>query len=349
MTQTMRAVVYQRTGLFTLEERPVPRIQTPTDAIVRVTLASICSSDLHIKGGFVPKAVPGTIVGHEFVGVVEEIGAQVRTVKPGDRVAVNVETFCGHCFFCQRGFVNNCTDPSGGWALGCRIDGGQAEYVRVPYADQGLCPIPEGVTDRQALFVGDILATGFWGARIAEIGPEDTVLILGAGPTGLCTLQCVLLRTPRRVLAVEPDPARRALALAQGWADQAVEPGPRAAELLARWTDGRGADVVLEAAGGRDTFQTAWQLARPNGTVVVVAMYEEPQLLPLPDMYGKNLTFKTGGVDACHCGEILELIAAGRLNAEPLITHTYPLDQVMEAYELFEQKGDGVLKIAVQP
>ena len=349
MTQTMRAVVYQRTGLFTLEERPVPRIQTPTDAIVRVTLASICSSDLHIKGGFVPKAVPGTIVGHEFVGVVEEIGAQVRTVKPGDRVAVNVETFCGRCFFCQRGFVNNCTDPSGGWALGCRIDGGQAEYVRVPYGDNGLTKIPEGVTDRQSLFTGDILSTGYWAAQIGEIQPGDTVAVLGGGPTGLCTMMCARLYRPAHILAVEPDPARRPLALAQGWADQAVEPGPRAAELLTRWTDGRGADVVLEAAGGRDTFQTAWQLARPNGTVVVVAMYEEPQLLPLPDMYGKNLTFKTGGVDACHCGEILELIAAGRLNAEPLITHTYPLDQVMEAYDLFEQKGDGVLKIAVQP
>ena len=179
--------------------------------------------------------------------------------------------------------------------------------------------------------------------------PGDTVLVLGAGPTGLCTMMCARLYRPAHILAVEPDPARRALALAQGWADEAVEPGPHAAEVLRSWTDGRGADVVLEAAGGRDTFQTAWQLARPNATVTVVAMYEEPQVLPLPDMYGKNLTFKTGGVDACHCGEILELIAAGKLNAEPLITHTYPLERVMEAYDLFEQKGDGVLKIAVQP
>ena len=175
------------------------------------------------------------------------------------------------------------------------------------------------------------------------------VLVLGAGPTGLCTMMCARLYRPAHILAVEPEPARRALALAQGWADEAVEPGPRAAEVLKSWTDGRGADVVLEAAGGRDTFQTAWQLARPNATVTVVAMYEEPQVLPLPDMYGKNLTFKTGGVDACHCGEILELIAAGKLNAEPLITHTYPLERVMEAYDLFEQKGDGGLKIAVQP
>ena len=294
MRENMRAVVYREQGVFALEERPVPKIQDQTDAIVRVTLTSICSSDLHIKGGFVPRSVPGTIVGHEFVGVVEAVGEQVASVQPGDRVAVNVETFCGRCFFCQRGFVNNCTDPSGGWALGCRIDGGQAEYVRVPYADNGLTKIPDSVTDRQALFTGDILSTGYWAAQISQIQPGDTVLV-ALSQSGLCTMMCARLYRPAHILAVEPDPARRALALAQGWADEAVEPGPRAAEVLKSWTDGRGADVVLEAAGGRDTFQTAWQLARPNATVTVAAMYEEPQVLPLPDMYGKNLTFKTGG------------------------------------------------------
>ena len=345
----MLAYTYVERGKFELREKQKPALQDDRDAIIRVTLASICTSDLHIKHGSVPRAVPGVTVGHEMVGVVEAVGPAVAAVKPGDRVAVNVETFCGECFFCKHGYVNNCTDPNGGWALGCRIDGGQAEYVRVPYADNGLTKIPDSVTDRQALFTGDILSTGYWAAQISQIQPGDTVLVLGAGPTGLCTMMCARLYRPAHILAVEPDPARRALALAQGWADEAVEPGPHAAEVLKSWTDGRGADVVLEAAGGRDTFQTAWQLARPNATVTVVAMYEELQVLPLPDMYGKNLTFKTGGVDACHCGEILELIAAGKLNAEPLITHTYPLERVMEAYDLFEQKGDGVLKIAVQP
>lgn len=345
----MLAYTYVERGKFELQEKQKPALQDDRDAIIRVTLASICTSDLHIKHGSVPRAVPGVTVGHEMVGVVEAVGPAVAAVKPGDRVAVNVETFCGECFFCKHGYVNNCTDPNGGWALGCRIDGGQAEYVRVPYADNGLTKIPDSVTDRQALFTGDILSTGYWAAQISQIQPGDTVLVLGAGPTGLCTMMCARLYRPAHILAVEPDPARRALALAQGWADEAVEPGPHAAEVLKSWTDGRGADVVLEAAGGRDTFQTAWQLARPNATVTVVAMYEEPQVLPLPDMYGKNLTFKTGGVDACHCGEILELIAAGKLNAEPLITHTYPMERVMEAYDLFEQKGDSVLKIAVQP
>ena len=156
----MFAYTYVAKGKFELLDKPKPVLQDSRDAIVRVTLASVCTSDLHIKHGSVPRAVPGITVGHEMVGIVEETGSAVTSVRPGDRVTVNVETFCGKCFFCQHGWVNNCTDSNGGWALGCRIDGGQAEYVRVPYADQGLNRIPDTVTDRQALFVGDILATG---------------------------------------------------------------------------------------------------------------------------------------------------------------------------------------------
>ena len=204
----MLTYTYVSKGTFALMERPKPVLQHERDAIVKVTLASICSSDLHIKHGSVPRAVPGITVGHEMVGIVEEVGSAVTNVKPGDRVTVNVETFCGECFFCKKGFVNNCTDQNGGWALGCRIDGGQAEYVRVPFADQGLNKIPDGVTDRQALLVGDVLATGFWAARISEITPEDTVLILGAGPTGICTLLCVMLHSPKRIIVCEKDASR---------------------------------------------------------------------------------------------------------------------------------------------
>ena len=177
------AYTYISPGKFELIDKPKPELQGPRDAIVRITLGSICTSDLHIKYGSVPRAVPGITVGHEMVGIAEEVGAEVRNVKAGDRVTVNVETFCGECFFCKNGFVNNCTDPNGGWALGCRIDGGQAEYVRVPYADQGLNRIPDSVSDEQALFVGDVLATGFWAARISEIKPDDTVQIpVGPAP-----------------------------------------------------------------------------------------------------------------------------------------------------------------------
>ena len=165
----MLSYTYISKGIFGLVEKPKPTIQHERDAIVKVTLASICSSDLHIKHGSVPRAVEGITVGHEMVGIVEEVGSAVTHVKVGDRVTVNVETFCGECFFCKKGFVNNCIDKNGGWALGCRIDGSQAEYVRVPFADQGLNKIPDTVTDRQALLVGDVLATGYWAAKISEI------------------------------------------------------------------------------------------------------------------------------------------------------------------------------------
>lgn len=346
----MKAVVYKEKGVFSLEERPRPSLRDPKDAIVKITLCSICSSDIHIKHGSVPRAVPGTIVGHEMVGEVVETGPAVTKCRPGDRVAVNVETFCGECFFCQRGFVNNCTDEHGGWALGCRIDGGQAEYVRVPFADNGLNLIPEGVSDEQALFTGDILSTGYWAAQISEIKKEDTVLVLGAGPTGLCTLMCAALYEPGAIICTDISEERLELVRSRKLADQVLNPLKEdTVEAVRAMTGGRGADVVIEAAGGEDTFRMAWEAARPNGTVCVVAMYEEAQQLPLPDMYGKNLTFKTGGVDANACDEILRLIAEGRLDTTCLITHRFTLDQVMEAYDIFENKKEHVMKIAVKP
>lgn len=346
----MKAVVYKGNGRIALEERPKPALLDERDAIVEVTLTTICSSDLHIKHGAVPRAVPGTILGHEFVGRVTEVGSAVKKVKPGDRVAVNVETFCGTCFFCKRGFVNNCADENGGWALGCRIDGGQAEYARIPFADNGLTVIPDHVTDEQALFNGDLLSTGYWAAKIGGIQPADTVAVIGAGPTGLCTMLCARLYTPAKVFAIDTDEYRLRLAKERGLADEILLPGrDDAVSAIRAATDGRGADVVFEVAGGADTFQTAWKIARPNASVVIVAMYEESQTLPLPEMYGKNLTFKTGGVDGSYCQEIMDLTASGKLDARFLITHRCSLEQIMEAYEVFEQKRDHVIKYAVRP
>ena len=342
----MKALTYLERGRFAVTEKPKPVVTDPRDAVVRVTLGSICTSDLHIKHGSVPRAVPGITVGHEMVGVVEAVGAEVKTVCPGDRVTVNVETFCGECYFCRHGWVNNCTDPNGGWALGCRIDGGQAEFVRVPHADQGLDKIPDGVTDEQALFVGDILATGFWAARISEITPEDTVLIIGAGPTGVCTLACVLLKQPKRVIVCEKDPTR--IALVREHYPDVLLCRPEACEDFVRaHSDHGGADVVLEVAGAKDTFELAWRCARPNAIVTVVALYDEAQTLPLPDMYGKNLIFKTGGVDGCDCAEILRLIAQGKIDTTPLITHRFPLSEIEEAYRIFQNRLDGVIKVAI--
>ena len=343
----MLAYTYIEKGKFELIEKKRPVLLDAKDAIVKVTLSSICTSDLHIKHGAVPRAVPGITVGHEMVGIVEEIGADVKNVKPGDRVTVNVETFCGECYFCKKGYVNNCTDQNGGWALGCRIDGGQTEYVRVPYADQGLNKIPDGVSDRQALFVGDVLATGFWAARISEITEEDTVLILGAGPTGLCTLQCVMLKNPKRIIVCEKDESRIRF-VREHYPQVLVTVPENVKAFVLENSDHGGADVVLEVAGADTTFRTAWECARPNAIVTVVALYDEAQVLPLPDMYGKNLTFKTGGVDGCDCKEILKLIEEGKIDTEPLITHTYPLTEIETAYELFEGKQDGVIKVAIE-
>ena len=344
----MKAVVYKGNGEIALEDRPVPKILDDRDAIIKVTLTTICSSDIHIKHGAVPRAVPGTILGHEFVGRVVETGSAVKKIKPGDRVSVNVETFCGECFFCKRGFVNNCTDPDGGWALGCRIDGGQAEYVRIPFADNGLTVIPDHVSDEQALFNGDILSTGYWAAKIGELNPADTVAVIGAGPTGLCTMMCARLYTPARIIAIDTDEYRLNLAKEKGLADITLVAGRDDPEkVIKELTDGRGADTVFEVAGGADTFQTAWKIARPNAVVVVVAMYEEAQELPLPDMYGKNLVFKTGGVDGSYCREIMDLTACGKLDAGFLITHRCSLNDIMNAYDIFENKKDHVIKYAV--
>ena len=305
----MLAYTYIEHGKFELIEKPKPGLKDPRDAIVRVTLGSICTSDLHIKHGSVPRALPGTTVGHEMVGIVEQVGADVTSIRPGDRVTVNVETFCGECFFCRHGYVNNCTDANGGWALGCRIDGGQAEYVRVPYADQGLNRIPDAVSDEQALFVGDVLATGFWAARISEITEKDTVLIIGAGPTGICTLLCVMLKHPRRIIVCEKSPERIRL-VREHYPDVQVVKPEDCREIVLRSSDHGGADVVLEVAGTDDTF-------------------------------------RTGGVDGCDCAEILRLIEEGKIDTMPLITHRFPLNEIEEAYRIFENKLDGVMKVAV--
>lgn len=342
----MKAAVWDGGAQVRLVQKEVPVIEHPHEAIVKVSMAAICSSDLHILHGAVPEAKRGVTLGHEMVGTIVQCGSAVKRFAPGERVSVNVETSCGSCFYCRNGFVNNCSDPLGGWSLGRRIDGGQAEYVRVPYADQGLNRIPDSVSDEQALFVGDILATGFWAVRISEISQEDTVLIIGAGPTGICTLLCAMLKKPKRIVVCEKDPARAAFVRERY--PEVLVCGPEECEAFVReHSDHGGADVVLEAAGAKNTFELAWKCARPNAVVTVVALYDEPQSLPLPKMYGKNLTFKTGGVDGCDCEEILKLIEAGKIDTTPLITHRFALEDIEQAYELFENRRDGVIKTAV--
>ena len=215
-----------------------------------------------------------------------------------------------------------------------------------PLCRSGLNRIPEGVSDEQALFVGDILATGFWAARISEISSDDTVLIIGAGPTGICTLLCTMLKHPRRIVVCEKSEERIRF-VHEHYPEVIVVRPEECVEQIRKLSSHGGADVVIEVAGAEDTFRLAWECARPNAIVTIVALYDRPQQLPLPDMYGKNLTFKTGGVDGCDCAEILRLIAEGKIDTTPLITHRFPLDKIEEAYRIFENRQDGVIKVAI--
>lgn len=343
----MKALIWNQNGTIELTEKEYPKILDKRDAIVKVTLSSICTSDLHIIKGFVPRAIPDTVLGHEFVGEVVEVGSGIENLKPGDRVAANCETFCGECYFCKHGFINNCSN--GGWKLGCTIDGCQAEYVRVPYADCGLTKLPDNVSYENALFVGDILSSGYWGAELCEIKPQDTVAIIGAGPVGLCAMLSARTMNARKIVAIDTDDYRLKLAQKQGLADVVINPNNTNAEtVIKELTENRGADCVIEAAGGEKTLQTAWQIARANAIIAIVAMYEENQTLPLPKMYGKNLIFKTGGVDAVHCDKLVKLISEGKINTDFLISATFSLENIKEAYRIFEQKQNNCLKIAVK-
>ncbi len=330
-----------------LVEKPYPQIIDSRDAIVKVTLSSICTSDLHIKHGFVPLAKQGVTLGHEFVGEIVEIGSAIQNLKIGDKVSANVETFCGECFFCKRGFINNCT--SGGWQLGCKIDGAQAEYVRVPFADMGLNKLPQNVSFRNALFVGDVLASGYFGAELCEIKSEDTIAIIGSGPVGLCTMASARVMNANTVIAIDVDNKRLEIAKEQGLADYILNPNECDIETeIKNLTFGRGADCVVEAAGGENTFEMAWKIARANAIVALVGMYEKAQTLPLPNMYGKNLIFKTGGVDARHSEKLLKYIFEGKINTDFLITQSFNFNDIERAYKFFEEKPEFCLKVALE-
>ena len=342
----MKALVYKKNGKIELCEKPVPEIQDANDAIVKVTLSTICTSDLHIIHGAVPSAKEGVTLGHEFVGEITQTGKNVKNLKIGDRVSANCITFCGECGFCKRGFINNCIN--GGWEIGCKIDGCQAEYVRVPFANTGLTKLPDNVSDENALFVGDILSSGYFGAELCEIKNGDIVAIIGAGPVGLCSMMCAKLLGASKVIAIDIDDKRLEIAQSQTLADYFLNPETTDIEKAVKEiTKNNGADGVIEAAGGENPFELSWKIARPNSVVAVVAMYEKPQILPLPRMYGKNLIFKTGGVDAIHCEKLVKYISEGKISTDFLISKKMPLNNIIEAYKLFEEKSSGCLKIAI--
>lgn len=345
----MKALIYnpKTEKRIELTEKEIPKIKDPKDAIVKVTLSAICTSDLHIKNGFVPLAKEGIVLGHEFTGEIIEIGNEVKKLTKGDRVCANCETFCGECYFCKRGFINNC--EHGGWELGCKIDGGQAEYVRVPYADNGLTKLPKNVSYENALFVGDILSSGYFGAEMCNIKSGDIIAVIGAGPVGLCAMICAKIFNAKKVIAIDIDNTRLEIAKGKKLADYVFN--PRKVDInreIKALTQNRGADGVIECAGTPETFKMSWEIARPNATVGIVAMYEKDLNFPLPEMYGKNLTFKTGGVDAIHCEKLVNLISQGEITTDFLITQRYKLSNIIQAYEFFEQKPQGCLKVIVE-
>ena len=342
----MKALIWKNKNIKVVE-KPYPKIMDNRDAIVKVTLSSICTSDLHIKHGFVPAAKNGVTLGHEFVGEVVEIGSAIKNIKIGDRVSGNVETFCGECFFCKRGFINNCIQ--GGWHIGCKIDGAQAEYIRVPFADMGLNVLPNNVSYKNALFVGDVLASGYFGAELCEIKTEDTVAIIGSGPVGLCSMASARVMNANKIIAIDKDSNRLQVALKQGLADIVLNPNECDIETeIKKLTENRGADCVIEAAGGENTFEMAWKIARPNAIVALVGMYEKPQSLPLPQMYGKNLIFKTGGVDAKHSEKLLKYISEDKINTDFMITQIFSFEEIEKAYQFFEEKPEFCLKVALE-
>lgn len=345
----MKALVYIGDKKIELKEIENPKIIDGKDAIVKVQLSSICTSDFHIINGQVPRANKNIVLGHEFVGEVVEIGSEVKKLNIGDRVSANCITFCGECYYCKNGFINNC--EKGGWEIGCRINGCQAEYVRVPFADMSLNIIPQNVTYKNALFVGDILASGYFGAELCDMKNNDTVSVIGAGPVGLCAMMSARAFGAKKIIAIDINEDRLNIAKENKLADFFINPNKvsNIEEYIKDINKGRLSDGTIEAAGRENTFDLAWKIARPNSVVALVAMYEKPQILPLNIMYGKNLIFKTGGVDAIHSDEILQLISQGKLNTDFLITHTIKLDNILRGYKIFDKKEDNCIKIAVEP
>ncbi|HZK83232.1 MAG TPA: alcohol dehydrogenase [Desulfosporosinus sp.] len=343
----MKAFVYHGPKNMSLDQVPDPKILKPTDAIIRVTTSTICGTDKHIRNGGMPQIEAGRIIGHEFCGEVMEIGTGVKKFKKGDKVAVSCVTQCMACHYCKRGIYSHCVD--GSWIFGYMIDGCQADYVRVPYADNGMYLIPDGLTDEDVLFVGDILSTGYFGAENGNIESGDTVAVYGSGPVGMCAMATARLWGPSRIVAVDIDQSRLDFALKQGWADYGLNPNNvDVTQALKDFTKGRGADVTIEANGFEATFKAAIDGVRPGGTVSIIGVFEKPQILEMNKLWIKNITIKMGLVKANHIPRLIDMIKEGKLDMKPLITHTIPLSQVAEGYDIFEEKRDNAIKVLLK-
>jgi alcohol dehydrogenase len=331
----MKALVYGGPGQRAWESVPDPSILEPTDAIVRIDSSTICGTDLHILKGDVPETTPGTVLGHEAVGTVVEIGAAVTTIVPGDRVLISCITSCGRCRFCKEGHYGLCTG-GGGWIFGHLINGLQAELARVPFADTSVYKVPDGLSDEQVLFLADILPTAYEvGVLNGRVEPGDTVAIVGAGPIGLAAIMTAQLHTPGRIIAIDLAESRLEKALEFG-ADVVINNGSE--DPLARvmeLTGGLGADVAMEAVGVPETFELCTELIRPGGRVANIGVHGHPATLHLEKLWIKDVLIATGLVDTTTTPKLLKLIEGGKLDPTAFATHRFALDDTEEAYDVF--------------
>jgi alcohol dehydrogenase len=336
----MRALVYHGPGNKAWEEVPRPVILDTTDAIVRVDAVTICGSDLHILKGDLPEVTEGRILGHEAVGTVEEVGPGVKNVKSGDRVLVSCITACGACRFCREGRYGQCLG-GGGWILGHNIDGTQAEYVRVPFADTSTYPVPSGSTDEEILMLADILPTSYEvGVLNGSVRPGDVVAIVGAGPIGLAATMGARLFSPSHVVSIDLADVRLDAAKHFG-ADTVVNNSREDAIAVVReLTGGLGADVAIEAVGAPATFELAAELVRPGGRVANIGVHGKSATLHLERFWTTDLTFTTGLVDTYSTPTLLKLVSSGQLDASQFVTHHFDLDQFEEAYDVFARAAE---------
>jgi alcohol dehydrogenase len=345
----MKALVYNGPGRRGWDSVPDPTIIDPTDAVVRIDTSTICGSDLHILRGDVPETVAGTVLGHEAVGTVVEVGAGVTTIVPGDRVLMSCVTSCGSCQYCKKGRYGQCLG-GGGWIFGHMINGLQAEFARVPFADNSVYKVAEGLSDEQVLFLADILPTAFEvGVINGQVAPGDTVAIVGAGPIGLAAILTARLYSPGRIVAIDLDDNRLQSARRFG-ADVTINNGRQdAVASMMELTDGLGADVAFEAVGVPQTFELATELVRPCGRVANIGVHGKPATLHLEKLWIRDVTITTGLVDTSSIPQLLRLITSGRLDPSLFATHRFPLSETMAAYDTFEDAAKtNALKVVLQ-
>lgn len=344
----MKALVYHGPGQKAWEEVPNPQIQQPTDALVRIDTTTICGSDLHILKGDTPEVTDGRVLGHEGVGTVVSVGSAVRNFHEGDRVLISCISACGRCEYCRKGMYGQCLN-GGGWILGHLVDGTQAEYVRIPFADNSLYRVPEQLSNEQVLFLSDILPTGYEvGVLKGVVQPGLSVAVVGAGPVGLAAMLTAQLYSPMRVIALDMIDARLEKARAFGATDTINNSQVDAVEAVRNLTDGLGVDVAIEAVGIPATFELAASLIRPGGHVANIGVHGKPVTLHLEHLWIRDVTITTGLVDTFTIPTLLRMVESGRLSAEKLATHRFTLDQMMEAYETFSNAAQtNALKVVL--